>query len=59
MQSQAKINTVQDVKRESEMTIKAGEKLPSVNFKKFDVDRLSDISSESYCKGREVALFSA
>ena len=40
------------------MTIKAGDKLPSVNFKKLDADGLSDISSESYCKGRKVALFS-
>ena len=40
------------------MTIKAGDKLPSVNFKKLDANGLSDISSESYCKGRKVALFS-
>jgi peroxiredoxin len=40
------------------MTIKAGDNLPSVTFKKLDADGLSDVSSESYCKGRKVALFS-
>lgn len=40
------------------MTIKAGDKLPSATFKKLDADGLSDVSSESYCKGRKVALFS-
>ncbi len=40
------------------MTIKAGDKLPAVNFKKLDADGLSDVSTESYCQGRKVALFS-
>ena len=38
--------------------LKAGDKLPSATFKKLDADGLSDVSSESYCKGRKVALFS-
>ena len=40
------------------MTIKAGDKIPSVTFKKITDDGLADISSDDYFKGRKVALFS-
>ena len=40
------------------MTIQVGDKVPSVNFKKLTADGLSDVSSDSYFKGRKVALFS-
>jgi peroxiredoxin len=40
------------------MTIQIGDKLPSVNFKKLTADGLVDISTDEYCKGRKVALFS-
>ena len=40
------------------MTIKVGDKVPSVNFKKLTSDGLIDISTDDYFKGRKVALFS-
>ncbi len=40
------------------MTIRTGDKMPSVSFKKLTADALSDNSSESYFKGRKVVLFS-
>lgn len=40
------------------MTIKAGDKIPAANFKQLTADGLSDIATESYCKGRKVVLFS-
>ena len=40
------------------MTIKVGDKVPSVNFKKITSDGLIDISTDDYFKGRKVVLFS-
>jgi len=40
------------------MTIKVGDKVPSVNFKQLTSDGLVDVSTDDYCKGRKVALFS-
>ena len=40
------------------MTIKAGDNVPSVTFKKLTDDGLEDISSDTYFKGRKVVLFS-
>ena len=40
------------------MTIKVGDKVPSVSFKQLTADGLSDISCDDYFKGRKVALFS-
>ncbi len=40
------------------MTIKTGDSIPSVSFKKITADGLIDIASGDYFKGRKVALFS-
>ena len=40
------------------MTINVGDKVPSVNFKQLTSDGLVDVSTDDYCKGRKVALFS-
>ena len=40
------------------MTIKVGDKVPSVTFKKLTDDGLADIVSDDYFEGRKVALFS-
>lgn len=39
------------------MTIKVGDRIPSVNFKVVEGNDLSDVSSEAFCKDKRVAIF--